>query len=264
MLEFDAARMQLVLFAARQRPLREDEAFASNDSRWQSSLLGCVQALDELHAAMDRESTRHAERETQLSDTRLALAQALAELSGTQAEQTRVRHLSLHDSLTGLPNRRFFRERLEATLARATSGLSGTPMLAAMYIDLDGFKPINDRHGHATGDELLRIVAARLTGAARSKDMVSRLGGDEFACVLADLPNRQRLCQLAEILIHSVSAPLQLGGLTLVVRPSIGIATWPADGCTGEVLLARADEAMYYAKRRQSGYAFFDQCDGAR
>jgi diguanylate cyclase (GGDEF)-like protein len=127
-----------------------------------------------------------------------------------------------------------------------------------LYLDLDGFKPINDLHGHDAGDELLRIVAARLARSIRAEDMVCRLGGDEFACLLSDPLNRERLGHLACKLFDAVSAPLQLGPLKLTVRPSIGIAVCPTDGATTDALLKCADAAMYRAKRHQSGYAFFD------
>jgi diguanylate cyclase (GGDEF)-like protein len=131
-------------------------------------------------------------------------------------------------------------------------------VLAVLYLDLDGFKPINDRHGHETGDGLLRVVAARLARAVRSDDMVCRVGGDEFVCLLGDVLNRQQLSHLACKLFDAVSAPLRIGTLDLLVRPSIGIAVCPQDGDTTDALLRRADTAMYRAKRQQLGYAFFD------
>ena len=179
-----------------------------------------------------------------------------AELAGTRDGERRARHLALHDGLTSLPNRRFFRERLDHALSQVAPQ---RPAIAVLYLDLDGFKPINDAHGHATGDELLKIVAARLARAVRAGDMVGRLGGDEFACLLADSLNREQLTQLANKLVDAVSAPLQVGPLKLTVRPSIGIAICPTDGITAEALLNSADAAMYRAKRHNCGFAFFDQ-----
>jgi diguanylate cyclase (GGDEF)-like protein len=161
------------------------------------------------------------------------------------------RHLAFHGSLTSLPNRDFFRERLDHALAHAEPERQ---VLALLYFDVDGFKPINDAHGHDAGDELPRIVAARLTRAARAEDLVGRLGGDEFACLLGGLAGRE----------HVVSAPIQIGKLELSVRPSIGIAMCTAHGVTAEALLKSADSAMYHAKRHQTGYAFFDQCADVR
>jgi diguanylate cyclase len=204
--------------------------------------------------------------DTLLQGLRRELAQAQAELAHTRAELQHARaseqqahHQALHDSLTELPNRSCFRQRLDRDLARSRPQPQATaPVLAVLYLDLDGLKPINDRHGHETGDGLLRIVATRLARAVRSDDMVCRMGGDEFACLLGDVLSRPQLSQLACKLFDAVSAPLRIGTLDLMVRPSIGIAVCPHDGDTTDALLRRADIAMYRAKRQQLGYAFFD------
>lgn len=224
--------------------------------RVRASVLECVEALDQLQATQRHELARRQRLELQVLDARTALAQARAELAGAQVEERLARHLALHDSLTSLPNRTFFRERLDHALTLAEPVRQA---LAVLYLDLDDFKPINDAYGHATGDELLRIVAARLTQTVRAEDMVSRLGGDEFACLLGGLPSREKLSHLARNLVDAVSAPVKIGQLKLTVRPSIGIALCQADGATAETLLKNADAAMYQAKRRQTGYAFFDQ-----
>ena len=223
----------------------------------QTSVLECVLALDQLHTTLTHELGRRRQLERKVLDAQTALAQARAELAGTQAGERRARHLALHDRLTSLPNRSFFRERLDYALAHAEPRRQA---LAVLYLDLDGFKPINDVHGHDAGDELLRAVALRLTRAVRAEDMVSRFGGDEFACLLDGMPpGRVQLVRLACKLLDAVSAPLKVGRLNLTVRPSIGIAMCPSDGETAEVLLKNADTAMFRAKRQQSGYAFFDQ-----
>jgi diguanylate cyclase len=225
-------------------------------ARTQASVLECVAALDQLHTTLTHELGRRQQLELEVFDAQTALAQARAELVGTQAGERRARHLALHDSLTSLPNGNFFVEQLELALGHAEPQPKA---LAVLYFDLDGFKSINDKHGHAAGDDLLRIVGARLTRAVRAADVVGRLGGDEFACLMADSPSRAQLSHLACKLFDAVSAPFQLGQLKLTVRPSIGIAMCPADGGTAETLLKNADAAMYRAKRQQSGYAFFDQ-----
>jgi diguanylate cyclase (GGDEF)-like protein len=222
-----------------------------------ASVLHCVAALDQLHTMLTQELGRRQQLELEVFDVQTTLAQARVQLAGTEAGERRARHLALHDSLTSLPNRGFFRQRLDDALTHAEPQRR---VLAVLYLDLDGFKPVNDTHGHDAGDELLRIIAARLARAIRAEDMVSRLGGDEFACLLSDLPSREHLCHLACKLFDAVSAPVQIGALKLSVHPSIGIATCPADGATAETLLKSADTAMYRAKRHQTGYAFFDQC----
>ncbi|HET7528055.1 MAG TPA: GGDEF domain-containing protein [Burkholderiaceae bacterium] len=221
-----------------------------------ADVLQCADDLNALQASLTEERGRCKRIERELADARVALAQALAELADTRRGERRERHLALHDSLTGLPNRRYFGERLERALAQIEPAHPG---LAVLYVDLDGLKAINDRHGHDIGDELLKIVASRLRAALRAQDAVCRLGGDEFACLLADLLNREQLTHLACKLFDTVSAPIQIGASALIVRPSIGIVTCPADGNTGAALLKHADTAMYCAKREQTGYAFFSE-----
>lgn len=221
-------------------------------SKDQGTILECAEALGQLHTLFADEVARHDALKMEVFDAHTALAQARAELRGTQAGERQARHRALHDGLTALPNRSFFMEELSLAL-RATRA----PGMAVMYLDLDEFKPINDLHGHAVGDEMLRIVAARLARVMRSQDVVSRLGGDEFACLLKGLNDRERLRQLATEMHNAVSAPCKIGALTLSVRPSIGIACCPDDGNSVEDLLNNADAAMYRAKRAGSGHVFF-------
>lgn len=230
---------------------RRDEPMA----RIRSGVLECVAALDQLHSTLAHEVERRRLLEGVAREAQAALARARVQLVGTQADEQRARHVALHDHLTALPNGTFFREQLDHALAHADRRHR---TLAVLYLDLDAFKPINDAHGHAVGDELLRIVATRLSRALRSGDTVGRLGGDEFACTLTGTLSQTQLSQMACKLLDSVSAPLKIGDLRLSVRPSIGIAVCPADGETGETLLRRADTAMYRAKREKCGYAFFD------
>lgn len=159
------------------------------------------------------------------------------------------------DSLTALPNRRRFDDRLHDALGAEAAQ---APTLAVLFLDLDHFKSVNDRHGHDVGDALLRVVAKRLARTVRADDMVCRLGGDEFACLLSGPLGRPQISRLAAKLHAAISAPLNLQGLRISVKPSIGIAVCPADGHTAATLLQRADAAMFRAKRLQSGHAFFN------
>jgi diguanylate cyclase (GGDEF)-like protein len=188
-----------------------------------------------------------------LNEARRSLAEVQAELAGTLDGARHARHQALHDGLTSLPNRGHFREQLAHTLSQSSPP---TAHLAVLVLDLDGFKHVNDTHGHAAGDELLCIIAARLHRAVRAEDMVSRLGGDEFACLLSGVPNQAQLRRLACKLFDAIAAPVRIGDIRLAVRPSIGIARYPLDGDTPEALLKHADLAMYQAKRAQTGYAF--------
>ncbi len=193
--------------------------------------------------------------EEQVIQLRSALAKARRDLQGTRAGERRARHNADHDGLTQLPNRRHFETRLEEALAEQMTTRQG---LALFFLDLDDFKQVNDIHGHAAGDTLLRVVAARLNQAVRKEDVVCRLGGDEFACLLRGLSQTRQLMQLAAKLFDSVAAPCRLDTCELSVRPSIGIAICPQHGMTSQDLLAHADAAMYRAKREQTGYAFFE------
>lgn len=218
-------------------------------------MLDCVAALAQLQHAAQLEFERLARLELEAECTRTALRLAQAELAGTRAQEAHARHVAMHDGLTALPNRQAFRSRLDEVLAhQAAIG----PGIAVMYLDLDGFKAVNDQHGHEVGDQLLCIVAERLRRTVRADDMLGRLGGDEFACLFAQVAGRRQLGALAHKLVAAVGAPITLGPLRLAIRPSIGIALGLRDARSTTALLACADAAMYRAKRTHVGYAFYE------
>ena len=218
------------------------------------TVLDCAAALERMHTAISSGIVRLHQVENELRAVSLALARAQEELADTQVREMRARHLAMHDPLTALPNRRYFRQRLDLALSSANFPQQA---VAVLYIDLNGFKSVNDAHGHHTGDQLLQIVAARLKNSMRAEDMVCRLGGDEFGCLLTGLPNRRQVSQVAAKVFDIISAPLRIGGLNIAAPPSIGIALAPGDGATSEDLLRRADAAMYHAKQYRAGHAFF-------
>jgi diguanylate cyclase (GGDEF)-like protein len=213
--------------------------------------LECVTALQQLRAAMtiDREAQRRLEGE--LSEARALLARTQLDFEDSRAGELHARHQALHDELTALPNRRHCRERLDEALA-----LAAASQTTAALLYLDGFKAINDRHGHEIGDEVLRIVAARLSRAVRAGDIVCRLGGDEFVCLPSGPMGGPQLAHLAGKLFEAVSAPLTVNHLALAVRPSIGVAIYPTHANDTEALLKAADTAMYRAKQGRLGYVF--------
>jgi diguanylate cyclase (GGDEF)-like protein len=221
--------------------------------RLQSRVLECADAMGEMKSLLDPQFARMVKLEQELATARLALQRLQAERSTLAAEERHSRHLALHDGLTSLPNGRYFRSRLAQAL---TPNSTAQRPLAVMYLDLDGFKPLNDAHGHPVGDELLKVIAGRLARTVRADDMVSRLGGDEFAFLMVGLSDRARLSELADRLGVIVSAPLKIGQVRCQIRPSIGIALCPEHGTTAEMLIRNADAAMYQAKRTGSGYAF--------
>jgi two-component system cell cycle response regulator len=164
-------------------------------------------------------------------------------------------HKALHDSTTGLPNRDLFNDRLTHAIALAKRHAW---TLAVMFLDLDRFKYINDTHGHAAGDGVLKAVAKRLLAHARDEDTVCRNGGDEFLYLLINPQGRDNIHRIADALLNTVRQPVDLGYLKPIIQASIGIAVYPEDGATGEQLIRNADTAMYRAKQSGSGRTFFD------
>ncbi|NNJ60887.1 MAG: diguanylate cyclase [Dactylosporangium sp.] len=169
--------------------------------------------------------------------------------------QRREEHEALHDALTGLPNRRMLTLRLYDAYARACRY---NRSLAVLFIDLDGFKPINDTYGHAAGDEVLKAVANRVTVAVRGTDTVGRIGGDEFVVVLQETGSRESVIEVTRRILDAVAEPVEIGATSVEVLASIGIAhaIEPKIEDTADELLAAADLAMYEAKRQRIGMAF--------
>jgi len=156
-----------------------------------------------------------------------------------------IQDMATHDSLTGLHNRASMTDALEHAVSRARRG---NESLALFFIDLDGFKSVNDTLGHATGDQLLREIAQRLRARVRQSDLVARLGGDEFVVMVETISDRHGLQLLASKLLAAIGEPMQLQGHEVTVTASIGIAVFPDDGSDVSTLLANADMAMYRAK----------------
>ena len=167
--------------------------------------------------------------------------QDLRELTAVLTER------AVRDPLTGLANRALLEERLRTVLARDSRSGDATGLL---FLDLDGFKGVNDRHGHAVGDTVLRAVADRLTGAVRPSDTVARLGGDEFV-ILVESASQAAVDALVARLREAVGAPLHVHGLDLVVGVSVGVALATGGACDPQSLLSQADARMYDAKRRR-------------
>jgi diguanylate cyclase (GGDEF)-like protein len=156
-----------------------------------------------------------------------------------------------HDSLTNLPNRKYFHDQLAEAIASANQEKRSFTVL---YLDLDGFKAINDDLGHAIGDQLIENTARRLEHCVRKGDMVARVGGDEFIVLLQDVALSD-VSRIAEKIIESLSKPLKLADKTLSITTSIGVATYPQDGEDMNTLIHSADSAMYEAKRNgKNGY----------
>lgn len=162
-----------------------------------------------------------------------------------EAEE-QVRHMAFHDALTGLANRLLFERRLEQAIEASDDAGS----LGLLYIDLDDFKPINDRYGHAVGDRVLQVVARRICANVRAGDTVARLGGDEFGVLAMRLPDADAVHAIARQLGRAISERMSVEGIEVVVTASTGCAAWQR-GETPRGLLKRADLDMYEEKLRQ-------------
>jgi two-component system, cell cycle response regulator len=154
--------------------------------------------------------------------------------------------LTLHDVLTGLPNRRLLMDRLSLAIAHARRNKRN---MAVMFLDLDGFKQINDTLGHDAGDALLSMVAARLVAAVRQEDTVARLGGDEFVIALWELGHADDVAKAASKVIQAVSQPYSIQGRGVSITASVGVGIYPTHGEEAETLMKSADLALYEAKR---------------
>lgn len=191
---------------------------------------------------------------TSVLDARLDARTAELARSLTLANQE-LTQLALHDILTGLPNRTLLADRIEQAIAKAVEQGS---CFALMFIDLDGFKPVNDAFGHHIGDQLLKAVAARLRGLLHSQDTLARIGGDEFV-LLVELQEPDDAMEVAAKQVKLISRPFRVAEHDLQVSASLGIVLYPGNGLDQQELLRNADAAMYHAKSAgKNGYSFFD------
>ncbi|EGM79013.1 diguanylate cyclase (GGDEF) domain-containing protein [Rheinheimera sp. A13L] len=183
--------------------------------------------------------------ESELDSMKADLATVRDDLLQSQVTERQAQQLALTDALTGLANRASYELALNQGLAQAKRQGWG---LAVMFIDVDKFKHINDSHGHEMGDKVLLMVANRLQSFVREGDMVSRWGGDEFVCLLLEVKDKNDVLTLAKKLAVRVAEAVTFNCMTLHVKISIGIALFPADGDTAQLLIKHADTAMYQAK----------------
>ncbi|WP_437090173.1 putative bifunctional diguanylate cyclase/phosphodiesterase [Streptomyces hundungensis] len=179
---------------------------------------------------------------------------SIGDISDRRELQARLRHLQMHDPVTRLPNRTLFFERLTSALEASAYDDGGTGRIGICYLDLDGFKAVNDTLGHRVGDRLLSAVAARLTecadqsGYARGGHLVARLGGDEFAVLVEDSTGTEQLAELARSVLDALQQPFDLAGQRLSVSASIGVVERASAGTTATGLMQAADTTLYWAK----------------
>ena len=216
-----------------------------------------AKAADDLHkvnAELAQEMAARVVLESELADTKIDLADVRDDLSKSQAKEEETRKLSLKDALTGLPNRVLFEQSLDNALTQAKRNGWG---LAVLFIDIDNFKSINDTYGHDMGDKVLIMVADRLKSSVREEDTVSRWAGDEFVCLLMEVKQEADVTRLAENMVKRISKACTFNKTVLSIRVSIGIAIYPADGETADILVKNADTAMYNAKGTEKRVMLF-------
>jgi diguanylate cyclase (GGDEF)-like protein/PAS domain S-box-containing protein len=178
------------------------------------------------------------------------------DISERKKSEETIRHMATHDGLTDLPSLRLVKDRLAMAMNRARRNKG---MAAVMFVDLDGFKSVNDGFGHDAGDAVLKEVARRLSAAVREIDTVGRCGGDEFIVILTDLQSRDNAASVAEKIVRSLAEPIAHKGQRMSVGASVGIAIYPDDGRDAEDLIKASDDAMYRVKNSsKNAYQFAD------
>lgn len=180
----------------------------------------------------------------------------LRDISERKQVERRIQHMAYHDVLTGLPNRELLSDRLHQLILQSQRNQN---LLAICYLDLDGFKPINDRYGHQTGDQLLIRFARRLQDELRESDTLARLGGDEFVLLLADLDTIYHAEEIIQRVLESIALPFDIENSRMHISASIGVTLYPHDQSDPDTLLRHADQAMYKAKESgKNTYTLFD------
>jgi len=187
----------------------------------------------------------------------LRLAGTYADINARKMAEERLRYRAEFDTLTDLPNRALFVERLQQAMQRAT----GSSTMALLFLDIDHFKTINDTLGHEAGDQLLKVFATRMRDCVRQTDTVARLAGDEFTVILESLRGADDAKALASKLIETLRAPIALAGKLFVITSSVGIAMWRVGETDDTDLLRRADAALYEAKRQGRNRFFCEEAD---
>ena len=207
-----------------------------------------ARAADDLHHVnieLAKEVDERIVIESELADMKTDLAKVRDDLSKSQTKEEETRNIYFQDALTGLPNRVLFEEHLDQGLIQAKRRGWG---LAVLFIDIDKFKSINDSYGHDLGDKVLLMVANRLKSLFRDEDTVSRWGGDEFMCLLLEVKQKADVTRIAEKMVNRIAEAFEFNGIVLSIRVSIGIAIYPTDGETADILFKNADTAMFKAK----------------
>jgi diguanylate cyclase (GGDEF)-like protein len=226
--------------ARRARATQSRPVFAVHDLLQQA--LGKLAELERTLVTNQAESVSAREHLSVLAKT---ISRVRAKVLRLEQDVAQMRHFAYHDELTGLPNRSLLLDRLNQAIAQRARQ---NRQAALLLLDLDGFKSVNDRFGHAVGDQLLQQVSERLLASTRNADTISRYGGDEFIVLLPDVEGRNGATEVAQKIHARLTEPFAISGHSIAVTACIGIAVYPLDGTNPEELIERADVAMYRAK----------------
>ena len=187
-----------------------------------------------------------------------AMAEDLGRIIESKEADAKIKQMAYHDLLTKLPNRKLLRDRLSQAMAFADRNKT---MVAILYLDLDGFKKVNDTYGHRIGDLLLIDTAEKLTGLVRKYDTVARIGGDEFVITLDNISNREDITKVARKTLVEIFKKTMVDGIEIKISASIGISLHPTDGREIDLLLNKADKALYKAKKKLNCYVFYENME---
>jgi diguanylate cyclase (GGDEF)-like protein/PAS domain S-box-containing protein len=261
--EAELFRQQDELVFRSQQPQEHEEEFT--DANGKTHFISTKRSLHKDGAGnfflvgVIRDLTQRKLLEDELKRTAAELFRSNSEL---KLQEDHLRYLAYHDPLTGLPNRKLFAEQLHESVEWARNN---NLLLGLLFIDLDGFKQVNDSLGHEIGDRLLITVAQRLNNCLRGSDTVSRLGGDEFTAILRAIPKLEVAAIVAEKILATITEPIVLDGHTIKISASIGISVYPLNSRDCEKLIKQADAAMYHAKRLgKNRYEFTNKGRGQR
>ncbi len=238
------------------RVYKANEKLRDTESDLQVSNLELEVHRNELLAAYEHLEMVVEERTRDLLKTNELLQN---EIDNRQKNEGEIKHLAFYDHLTNIPNRRYFTDYFEKELSNAKRYHTS---LGLLFLDLDGFKKVNDNFGHDAGDKLLQLVAERLKEQVRAGDFVARLGGDEFVILLHRLDEKKTIERICNDIVKSVTSSLNVYGHTIKIGVSIGIVIFPKDGDTRDMLINKADFAMYEAKKStEFSYRFFQDTE---